>query len=33
LIALHRGDCLDVLPTLAAQSIDLICADLPYKYP
>lgn len=24
------GDCLEVMPTLAAGSVDLICADLPY---
>ena len=29
-IALHLGDCLDVMPTLADQSVDLVLADLPY---
>ena len=28
--ALHFGDCLDVLPTLADKSIDLVLADMPY---
>jgi site-specific DNA-methyltransferase (adenine-specific) len=27
---LHYGDCLDVLPTIAGQSVDLILTDLPY---
>ncbi len=27
---LFRGDCLDVLPTLADKSVDLILADMPY---
>lgn len=27
---LHNGDCLDVLPTLADGSVDLILCDLPY---
>ena len=27
---LHHGDCLEVLPTLAAQSVDAIIADPPY---
>lgn len=30
MIKLHHGDCFDVLPTLAAGSIDFICADVPY---
>lgn len=29
-MAVHLGDCLDVLPTLAASSIDLVLADMPY---
>ena len=29
-IELHEGDCLTVMPTLAAGSVDLILADLPY---
>ena len=27
---LHQGDCLDILPTLEAQSVDAIVADPPY---
>jgi len=27
---IHFGDCLDVMPTLAAESIDMILCDLPY---
>lgn len=27
---LHFGDCLDVLPTLADKSVDLVLADMPY---
>lgn len=27
---LHCGDCFDVLPTIEAGSIDLVCADVPY---
>lgn len=27
---LYLGDCLDIMPTLEAQSVDLIFADLPY---
>ncbi len=27
---LHLGDCLEVLPTLAAASVDLVLTDLPY---
>ncbi|QBR52740.1 site-specific DNA-methyltransferase [Erwinia sp. QL-Z3] len=30
MIQLHHGDCFEVLPTIAAGSIDLICADVPY---
>ena len=29
-VSLHYGDCLDWLPTLPAQSVDLIATDLPY---
>lgn len=29
-ISLHLGDCLDILPFVPDQSIDLILADLPY---
>ena len=27
---LHHGDCLDILPTLPAQSVDAVIADPPY---
>lgn len=27
---LYNGDCLDVMPTLAAGSVDMVLADLPY---
>ncbi len=27
---LHHGDCLDIMPTLAAGSVDAIITDLPY---
>jgi len=27
---LHLGDCLDVMPTLAASSVDMVLCDLPY---
>lgn len=27
---LFHGDCFDILPTIAAGSIDLVCADVPY---
>jgi len=30
MIQLHHVDCFDVLPTIAAGSIDLVCADVPY---
>ena len=29
-VTLLHGDCLDLLPTLPAQSVDLVLADLPY---
>jgi site-specific DNA-methyltransferase (adenine-specific) len=29
--ALHHGDCLDVMPTLEAGSVDLILTDPPYR--
>src|SRR5512139_353793 len=29
-VTLHLGDCLSVLPTLEAQSVDAIITDLPY---
>lgn len=30
MIELHNGDCLEIMPTLAAGSIDMILCDLPY---
>ena len=30
MISLHHGDCLEVLPSLAAGAVDMILADLPY---
>ena len=27
---LYLGDCLEIMPTLAAGGVDLILADLPY---
>lgn len=30
MLDLHLGDCRDVLPTLPAQSIDMVLCDLPY---
>ncbi len=30
MIKLHLGDCFEVLPTLAAASVDMVCADVPY---
>jgi site-specific DNA-methyltransferase (adenine-specific) len=29
-VTLHHGDCLEIMPTLPAQSVDEIIADLPY---
>jgi site-specific DNA-methyltransferase (adenine-specific) len=29
-VILHHGDCLEIMPTLPAQSVDAIIADLPY---
>lgn len=29
-IALYRGDCLEVMPQLSAQSIDAVITDIPY---
>lgn len=29
-VILYHGDCLDILPTLPAQSVDAIITDLPY---
>ena len=29
-IQLYLGDCLDIMPTLPARSIDMILCDLPY---
>ena len=28
--SLVHGDCFEVMPTLPAQSVDLVLADLPY---
>ena len=28
--SLYRGDCLEIMPTLPAQSVDMILCDLPY---
>lgn len=30
-VTLYHGDCLDVLPTLAASSVDLVLTDPPYE--
>jgi site-specific DNA-methyltransferase (adenine-specific) len=30
MVNLHLGDCLDILPTLADNSVDMILVDLPY---
>ncbi len=30
MIALHHGDCLSIMPTLEAGSVDMILCDLPY---
>lgn len=30
MITLHHGDCLDILPTLEAGSVDMVLADPPY---
>ena len=30
MITLYHGDCLDIMPELAPQSIDAIIADIPY---
>ena len=30
MINLHLGDCLDILPTLADHSVDMVLVDLPY---
>lgn len=29
-VTLYRGDCLEVMPTLQAESIDLVLTDMPY---
>lgn len=31
MIDLHNGDCLEIMPTLEDNSVDLILADLPYE--
>jgi site-specific DNA-methyltransferase (adenine-specific) len=30
MVNLHLGDCLDLLPTLAGNSVDMVLVDLPY---
>ena len=30
MIDLHHGDCLEVMPTLADDSVDLVLTDIPY---
>ena len=30
MVDLHLGDCLDILPTLPDDSIDMVMVDLPY---
>jgi site-specific DNA-methyltransferase (adenine-specific) len=30
MVNLHLGDCLDILPTLADNSVDMVLVDLPY---
>lgn len=30
MIQLHNGDCLEIMPTLAAGSVDMVLCDLPY---
>src|SRR4051794_36818964 len=29
-IAIHHGNCLDILPTLPSESVDLVITDPPY---
>jgi len=29
-VTLHHGDCLEIMPSLAGRSVDMILADLPY---
>ena len=29
-VSLYQGDCLDIMPTLPASSVDLVLCDLPY---
>ena len=29
-ITIYHGDCLEILPTLQAASVDLVLCDLPY---
>jgi DNA modification methylase len=31
-IALHHGDCLEVMKDIPSRSVDLILCDLPYHY-
>jgi DNA modification methylase len=30
MLTLYHGDCVDILPTLPANSIDAVCTDPPY---
>lgn len=30
-VLLHQGDCLDILPSIDPESIDLVISDLPYE--
>ena len=30
MVDLHLGDCLDILPTLSDNSVDMLLVDLPY---
>lgn len=30
MVTLHNADCFDIFPTLASDSVDLVCADIPY---
>ncbi|MGY6029869.1 DNA-methyltransferase [Phytobacter sp. AG2a] len=30
MVTLHNADCFDVFPALATNSVDLVCADIPY---
>ncbi|SPW74236.1 Uncharacterised protein [Escherichia coli] len=30
MICLHNADCFDIFPQIASNSVDLVCADIPY---